>query len=173
MSVGDLVAVVVTVGVLVALAALIAVLTQAFALMRELRRKLEDFDSQVGPALSHLADAAEMAQTEISRLRDLINIAQKVVGLAETAGAATARVAAAPVDKVRSAISALRGMQTAGAQPAGAQSAGEQSAGANRGGTERGSSAGNQNVADETAGKSRAASQHTDSQHMGEKNTGR
>jgi predicted PurR-regulated permease PerM len=111
-SSGDLAAVVVTVCVVVALVALIAVLTQAFALMRELRRKLEDFDAKVGPALSQLADTAEMAQTEISRLRDLLNVAQKVAGLAESAGAATARAAAAPVDKVRSAISVLRGAQT-------------------------------------------------------------
>ena len=109
MSSSDLAAVVVTVCVLVALVALIAVLTQAFVLMREFRRKLEDFDDKVGPALSQLADTAEMAQAEISRLRDLLNIAQKVAGLAESAGAATARVAAAPVDKVRSAISVLRG----------------------------------------------------------------
>ncbi len=108
MSAGDLAAVVVTVCVVVALVALIAVLTQAFALMRELRRKLDDFDSKVGPALGQLADTAEMAQTEIGRLRDLLNIVQKVAGLAETAGAATARAAAAPVDKVRSAFSVLR-----------------------------------------------------------------
>lgn len=109
MSSGDLAAVVVTVCVVVALVALIAVLTQAFALMREFRRKLADFDAKVGPALGQLADTAEMAQTEIGRLRDLLNMAQKVAGLAESAGAATARVAAAPVDKVRSAISVLRG----------------------------------------------------------------
>ena len=109
MSSSDLAAVVVTVCVVVALVALIAVLTQAFALMREFRRKLEDFDSKVGPALSQLADTAEMAQTEISRLRDLLNIAQKVAGLAESAGAATARAAATPVDKVRAAAEALRG----------------------------------------------------------------
>lgn len=109
MSSGDLAAVVVTVCVVVALVALIAVLTQAFALMREFRRKLEDFDAKVGPALSQLADTAEMAQAEISRLRDLLNIAQKVAGLAESAGAATARVAATPVDKVRAAAEALRG----------------------------------------------------------------
>ncbi|WP_419931501.1 hypothetical protein [Candidatus Poriferisodalis sp.] len=112
MNSGDLAAVVVTVCVLIALVALIVVLTQAFALMRELRRKLEDFDAKVGPALGQLADTAEMAQAEISRLRDLLNIAQKVAGLAESAGAATARVAATPVDKVRSAISVLRGAQT-------------------------------------------------------------
>ena len=117
MNSGDLAAVVVTVCVLIALVALIAVLTQAFALMRELRRKLEDFDAKVGPALSQLADTAEMAQTEISRLRDLLNIAQKVAGLAESAGAATARAAAAPVDKVRSAISVLRGAQAASTGP--------------------------------------------------------
>jgi len=109
MSSSDLAAVVVTVCVVVALVALIAVLTQAFALMRDFRRKLEDFDSKVGPALSQLADTAEMAQAEISRLRDLLNIAQKVAGLAESAGAATARVAATPVDKVRAAAEALRG----------------------------------------------------------------
>ena len=109
MSSSDLAAVVVTVCVVVALVALIAVLTQAFALMRELRRKLEDFDAKVGPALSQLADTAEMAQTEISRVRDLINVAQKVAGLAESAGAATARAASLPVDKVRSAISVLWG----------------------------------------------------------------
>ncbi len=114
MSNSDLAAVVVTVCVVVALVALIAVLTQAFALMREFRRKLEDFDAKVGPALGQLADTAEMAQTEIGRLRDLLNIAQKVAGLAESAGAATARVAATPVDKVRSAISVLRGAQTGG-----------------------------------------------------------
>ncbi len=108
MSSSDLAAVVVTVCVVVALVALIAVLTQAFALMREFRRKLEDFDAKVGPALGQLADTAEMAQTEIGRLRDLLNIAQKVAGLAETAGAATARAAAAPVDKVRSAFSVLK-----------------------------------------------------------------
>ena len=108
MSAGDLAAVVVTVCVVVALMALIAVLTQAFALMRELRRKLDDFDSKVGPALGQLADTAEMAQTEIGRLRDLLNVAQKVAGLAESAGAATARAAAAPVDKVRSAFSVLK-----------------------------------------------------------------
>ena len=108
MSGGDLAAVVVTVCVVVALVALIAVLTQAFALMREFRRKLEDFDDKVGPALSQLADTAEMAQTEIGRLRDLLNVAQKVAGLAESAGAATARAASVPVDKVRSAISVLR-----------------------------------------------------------------
>ena len=108
MSSGDLAAVVVTVCVVVALVALVAVLTQAFALMRELRRKLEDFDAKVGPALGQLADTAEMAQTEIGRLRDLLNVAQKVTGLAESAGAATARAAAAPVDKVRSAFSVLK-----------------------------------------------------------------
>ena len=108
MSSSDLAAVVVTVCVVVALVALIAVLTQAFALMREFRSKLEDFDAKVGPALGQLADTAEMAQAEISRLRDLLNIAQKVAVLAESAGAATARAAAAPVDKVRSAISVLR-----------------------------------------------------------------
>ncbi len=108
MSSSDLAAVVVTVCVVVALVALIAVLTQAFALMREFRRKLEEFDAKVGPALGQLADTAEMAQTEIGRLRDLLNIAQKVAGLAETAGAATARAAAAPVDKVRSAFSVLK-----------------------------------------------------------------
>ncbi len=108
MSSGDLAAVVVTVCVVVALVALIAVLTQAFALMREFRRKLTDFDAKVGPALSQLADTAEMAQTEIGRLRDLLNIAQKVAGLAESAGAATARAAGAPVDKVRALIETLR-----------------------------------------------------------------
>ena len=115
MSSGDLAAVVVTVCVVLALVALIAVLTQAFALMRELRRKLNDFDAKVGPALSQLADTAEMAQAEISRLRDLLNIAQKVAELAESAGAATARVAATPVDKVRSAFSVLRGAPSGGA----------------------------------------------------------
>ena len=108
MSGGDLAAVVVTVCVVVALVALIAVLTQAFALMRELRRKLEDFDAKVGPALSQLADTAEMAQTEIGRLRDVLNVAQKVAGLAESAGAGAARAAAVPVDKVRSAFSVLK-----------------------------------------------------------------
>ena len=115
MSSSDLAAVVVTVCVVAALVALIAVLTQAFALMRELRRKLEDFDAKVGPALGQLADTAEMAQTEIGRLRDLLNVAQKVAGLAESAGAATARAASAPVDKVRSVISVLRG-QAAGSE---------------------------------------------------------
>ena len=109
MSTSDLAAVVVTVCVLVALVALIAVLTQAFALMRELRRKLEDFDAKVGPALSQLADTAEMAQTEIGRLRDLLNVAQKVAGIADAAGAAAARAAGLPVDKVRAAAEALRG----------------------------------------------------------------
>ena len=109
MSSSDLAAVVVTVCVVVALVALIAVLTQAFALMRGFRRKLEDFDSKVGPALSQLADTAEMAQTEIGRLRDLLNIAQKVAGLAESAGAGAARIAGVPVDKVRAAAEALRG----------------------------------------------------------------
>ena len=109
MSGSDLAAVVVTVCVVVALVALVAVLTQVFILMRELRGKLRDFDEKVAPALSQLADTAEMAQTEIGRLRDLLNIAQKVAGLAESAGAATARVAATPVDKVRSAISVIRG----------------------------------------------------------------
>ena len=108
MSGSDLVSVVVTVCVVVALVALVAVLTQAFVLMREFRRKLEDFDAKVGPALSQLADTAEMAQTEIGRLRDLLNVAQKVAGLAESAGAVTARAAAAPVDKVRSAFSVLK-----------------------------------------------------------------
>ncbi|WP_419841666.1 hypothetical protein [Candidatus Poriferisodalis sp.] len=112
MTGGDLAAVVVTVCVLVALAALVAVLAQAFALIREFRRKLEDFDARVEPALRQLAETAEMAQVEIGRLRDLMNLAQKVAGLAESAGAATARVAAAPVDKVRSALSALRGSQS-------------------------------------------------------------
>ncbi|WP_419945244.1 hypothetical protein [Candidatus Poriferisodalis sp.] len=115
MSNGDLAAVVVTVCVLIALVALIAVLTQAFALMREMRRKLEDFDAKVSPALSQLADTAEMAQTEIGRLRDLLNVAQKVAGLAESAGAATAKAASVPVDKVRSVISVLRG-QAAGSE---------------------------------------------------------
>ncbi|WP_419839623.1 hypothetical protein [Candidatus Poriferisodalis sp.] len=109
MSSSDLAAVVVTVCVVVALAALIVVLTQAFALMREFRRKLADFDAKVGPALSQLADTAEMAQAEISRLRDLLNIAQKVAGMADAAGGAAARVAGVPVDKVRSAVAALRG----------------------------------------------------------------
>lgn len=109
MSSGDLAAVIVTVCVLVALVALIAVLTQAFALMRELRRKLSDFDAKVGPALSQLADTAEMAQTEIGRLRDLLNVAQKVAGIADAAGAAAARAAGLPVDKVRAAAEALRG----------------------------------------------------------------
>ena len=109
MNSGDLAAVVVTVCVLIALVALIAVLTQAFALMRELRRKLEDFDAKVGPALGQLADTAEMAQAEIGRLRDLLNIAQKVAGLAEAAGAGAAKIAGAPVDKVRAAAEALRG----------------------------------------------------------------
>lgn len=108
MSSSDLAAVVVTVCVLIALVALIVVLTQAFALMRELRRKLEDFDRTAGPALGQLADTAEMAQSEIARLRDLLNVAQRVAGLAESAGAATARAAALPVDKVRSAFSVLR-----------------------------------------------------------------
>ena len=109
MSSSGLAAVVVTVCVVVALAALIVVLTQAFALMREFRRKLTDFDDKVGPALSQLADTAEMAQAEISRLRDLLNIAQKVAGAAEAAGGAAAKIAGMPVDKVRSAFSALRG----------------------------------------------------------------
>ena len=109
MSSSDLAAVVVTVCVVVALVALIAVLTQAFALMREFRRKLEDFDAKVGPALGQLADTAEMAQTEIGRLRDLLNIAQKVAGLTESAGAVAARIAGVPVDKVRAAAEALRG----------------------------------------------------------------
>ncbi len=109
MSSSDLAAVVVTVCVVVALVALVAVLTQAFVLMREFRRKLDDFDDKVGPALSQLADTAEMAQAEISRLRDLLNIAQKVAGAAEAAGGAAAKIAGMPVDKVRSAISVLRG----------------------------------------------------------------
>ena len=109
MSGSDLAAVVMTVCVVIALVALVAVLTQAFGLMRELRRKLEDFDTKAGPALSQLADTAEMAQAEISRLRDLLNVAQKVAGLAESAGAATARAASVPVDKVRSAFSVFRG----------------------------------------------------------------
>ncbi len=108
MSSSDLAAVVVTVCVLVALVALIAVLTQAFVLMREFRHKLEDFDAKVGPALSQLADTAEMAQSEISRLRDLLNIAQKVAGAAEAAGGAAAKIAGMPVDKVRAAAEAVR-----------------------------------------------------------------
>ena len=107
MSGSDLAAVVVTVCVVVALVALIAVLTQAFVLMREFRRKLEDFDAKVGPALGQLADTAEMAQAEISRLRDVLNIVHKVAGLADAAGAGAARVAAAPVDKVRALFQAL------------------------------------------------------------------
>ena len=117
MSGGDLAAVIVTVCVVVALVALIAVLTQAFALMRELRRKLEDFDRRAGPALSQLSETAEMANTEIERLRDVLNVVQKVTGLAETAGAATARAAAVPVDKVRSAFSVLRGARAEGTGP--------------------------------------------------------
>ncbi|WP_428118917.1 hypothetical protein [Candidatus Poriferisodalis sp.] len=117
MSGGDLAAVIVTVCVVVALVALIAVLTQAFALMRELRRKLEDFDRKAGPALGQLAETAEMANTEIKRLRDILNVVQKVTGLAESAGAATAKAAAVPVDKVRSAFSVLRGARAEGTGP--------------------------------------------------------
>ena len=112
MSSGDIAAVVITICVVIAMAALVAVLTQAFALIRELRRQLAEFEGKAGPALTTLADTAELAQTELGRLRDLLNVVQRIAGLAESAGAATVRAAALPLDKVRSALSVLRGAHT-------------------------------------------------------------
>ncbi len=108
MNTSDLAAVVVTVCVVVALVALIAVLTQAFVLMRELRRKLADFDTKIGPALNQLADTAEIAQAEIVRLRDALNVVHKIAGLIDAAGGAANRVAGVPVDKARAVFEMLR-----------------------------------------------------------------